>query len=401
MQIYLVGGAVRDRLLGRPIEDRDWVVVGAEPEQLTAQGFKPVGRDFPVFLHPNTGEEYALARTERKSGQGYRGFQISTNAQVTLEEDLRRRDFTINAIAWDERTGHYIDPYHGMVDLQQRQLRHISPAFSEDPLRVLRAARLMAKLASDGFKIAPETQRLMRKMVHSGELTTLVPERVWQELRRALVAERPSAFLQTLRTIGALAVVLPEINALYDVRITQSSTPHDNLGHRQERICDRLVTIAPNTAILGFVALTFPLNQIAGQMSPTQLEQDPITTVCQRLKVPTDFRQLAKLASREYQHFMRADQLSADSILDLLERCDAFRHPERIRLFTLLSQACNAVDNPSSQTSQPSDFLCLLLRAAQAVTAKHVDLTGLSGRQIQATIRLARIQAIARALAKD
>ncbi|MET0655846.1 MAG: multifunctional CCA tRNA nucleotidyl transferase/2'3'-cyclic phosphodiesterase/2'nucleotidase/phosphatase, partial [Pseudoxanthomonas sp.] len=216
MKIYLVGGAVRDRLLGLEPGDRDHVVVGTTPEQMLAQGFKPVGRDFPVFLHPRTGEEYALARTERKSGRGYRGFVVDTDPSVTLEEDLSRRDFTVNAIAQDE-AGQLIDPLGGVRDLEARVLRHAGAAFAEDPLRVLRAARFMARFASLGFNIAPETMALMREMASTGELAELVPERMWQELSRALRSRTPSAFLRTLRECGALAEVLPEIDALYGV----------------------------------------------------------------------------------------------------------------------------------------------------------------------------------------
>jgi len=246
MQTYLVGGAVRDRLLGLPPGDRDFVVVGETPEAMHARGFKTVGRDFPVFLHPKTGEEYALARTERKSGRGHRGFVVDAHPDVTLEQDLERRDFTINAIA-EAEDGTLVDPYGGERDLKARVLRHVGPAFSEDPLRVLRAARFMARFASMGFQVAPDTMALMRSMVESGELAELVPERVWQELVRALASAKPSAFLQTLRACGALAVVLPEVDALYGVPQRAEYHPEVDTGVHIELVCDMAARLAPAT----------------------------------------------------------------------------------------------------------------------------------------------------------
>ncbi|HLM53724.1 MAG TPA: multifunctional CCA tRNA nucleotidyl transferase/2'3'-cyclic phosphodiesterase/2'nucleotidase/phosphatase, partial [Pseudoxanthomonas sp.] len=247
MDIYLVGGAVRDRLLGLPPGDRDWVVVGATPQRMLDRGFKPVGRDFPVFLHPRTGEEYALARTERKSGRGYRGFVVDSDPSVTLEDDLQRRDFTVNAMA-EDADGRLVDPYGGARDIAARVLRHVGPAFVEDPLRVLRAARFMARFAALGFTVAAETLALMREIARSGELDALVPERVWQELRRALASPTPSAFLRTLRDAGALAAVLPEVDALYGVPQRAEFHPEVDTGLHQELVCDMAATLAPGDA---------------------------------------------------------------------------------------------------------------------------------------------------------
>ncbi|MGH8078476.1 MAG: multifunctional CCA addition/repair protein, partial [Lysobacter sp.] len=260
MKTYLVGGAVRDRLLGLPPGDRDHVVVGETQAAMEAAGFKPVGRDFPVFLHPKSGEEYALARTERKSGRGYRGFVVDADPSVTLAEDLGRRDFTVNAIA-EAEDGTLVDPHGGARDLEARVLRHVGDAFLEDPLRVLRAARFMARFASLGFSIAPETMALMRRIVASGELADLVSERVWQELRRAIASDRPSAFLRTLHDCGALAVVLPELDALYGVPQRAEYHPEVDTGVHIEMVCDMAARLAPGDDLIGFAALTHDLGK--------------------------------------------------------------------------------------------------------------------------------------------
>ncbi len=259
MKIYLVGGAVRDALLGLPPGDRDWVVVGSTQAEMEAQGFKAVGRDFPVFLHPRSGEEYALARTERKSGRGYRGFVVDADPSVTLEEDLQRRDFTINAIARDQDSGELVDPWGGVRDIQQRVLRHVGPAFVEDPLRVLRAARFLARFAPLGFTLAPETAALMRQIAESGELEALVPERIWQETRKALTCRQPSTFLRSLHDTGALAVILPELDALYGVPQRAEFHPEIDTGIHQEMVSDMAAQLAPGDDLIGFAALTHDL----------------------------------------------------------------------------------------------------------------------------------------------
>src|SRR5690554_2562876 len=260
MRTYLVGGAVRDRLLGLPPGDRDFVVVGETPESMAAAGFRPVGRDFPVFLHPDTGEEHALARTERKSAPGYRGFVVHADPSVTLEQDLERRDFTINAIA-EDAGGSLVDPFGGVGDIEARVLRHVGPAFVEDPLRVLRAARFMARFAPLGFRVAPETMALMREVSAGGELDALVPERTWQELCKALRAPRPSAFLRTLRDADALRAVLPEVDALYGIPQRAEYHPEVDTGIHQEMVSDMAAKLAPGDHVAGFAALAHDLGK--------------------------------------------------------------------------------------------------------------------------------------------
>ncbi|MGA9423396.1 MAG: multifunctional CCA addition/repair protein, partial [Rhodanobacteraceae bacterium] len=260
MRIYLVGGAVRDRLLGRSVSDRDYVVVGATPQDMLHLGYRPIGKDFPVFLHPDTQEEYALARTERKSGRGYHGFVFRTDPTVTLEQDLTRRDLTINAMA-EDADGGLIDPFGGARDLEKRVLRHVAPAFAEDPVRVLRVARFAARYAPLGFRVADETLALMRKMVADGEIDHLVAERVWAETRRALSEPRPSAFLQTLRACGALAVLFPEVDALYGVPQSQKHHPEVDTGVHLELVLDMAARIAPGDDLVGFCALTHDLGK--------------------------------------------------------------------------------------------------------------------------------------------
>ncbi|HET6782275.1 MAG TPA: multifunctional CCA addition/repair protein, partial [Pseudoxanthomonas sp.] len=345
MKTYLVGGAIRDKLLGLEPGDRDHVVVGGTPEQMLAQGFKPVGRDFPVFLHPRTGEEYALARTERKSGRGYRGFVVDSDPSVTLEEDLARRDFTVNAIAQDEE-GKLSDPLGGVRDLEARVLRHAGPAFVEDPLRVLRAARFMARFADLGFTVAPETMALMREMAAGGELAELVPERVWQELSRALRSATPSAFLRTLRDCGALAQVLPEVDALYGVPQRAEFHPEVDTGLHQEMVSDMAARLAPGDDVIGFAALTHDLGKALtpAEMLPKHIGHEhagvaPLKALCERLKAPAAHRELAIMACREHLNVHRLNELRDATVLELLARCDAFRKPERIAQLALVCEA--------------------------------------------------------------
>ncbi|MET1162928.1 MAG: multifunctional CCA addition/repair protein [Pseudoxanthomonas sp.] len=404
MKIYLVGGAVRDRLLGLEPGDRDHVVVGATPEQMLAQGFKPVGRDFPVFLHPRTGEEYALARTERKSGRGYRGFVVDTDPSVTLEEDLSRRDFTVNAIAQDE-AGQLIDPLGGVRDLEARVLRHAGAAFAEDPLRVLRAARFMARFASLGFNIAPETMALMREMASTGELAELVPERVWQELSRALRSPTPSAFLRTLRECGALAEVLPEIDALYGVPQRAEFHPEVDTGVHQEMVSDMAAKLAPGEDVIGFAALTHdlgkaltPADVLPKHIGHEQTGVAPLKALCERLKVPAAHRELAILACREHLNVHRLAELRDATVHELLARCDAFRKPERIAQLALVCEA----DKRGRLGSEDADYpqgreLLRLHAAAMAVTARDIDDETINGPAMGEALRKARIAAIAKA----
>ncbi len=326
VRTYLVGGAVRDALLGLPPGDRDFVVVGATVEDMLAAGFRQVGRDFPVFLHPDSGEEYALARTERKSGRGYTGFVVHADPSVTLEDDLRRRDFTINAIARAE-DGRLVDPFGGVRDLEARVLRHVGPAFVEDPLRVLRAARFMARLAPLGFRLAAETLDLMRRMAASGELAALVPERVWQELAKALRSASPAAFLRTLRAAGALRAVLPEVDALYGVPQRAEYHPEIDTGLHQELVCDMAAHLAPGDDLVGFAALCHDLGKALtpADVLPRHVMHEvrgvePALALSQRLKVPGEHRDLAVLCCREHLNVHRLRELKPATVHDLIAR---------------------------------------------------------------------------------
>ncbi len=401
MKTYLVGGAIRDRLLGLEPGDRDHVVVGSTQEEMLAQGFKPVGRDFPVFLHPRTGEEYALARTERKSGRGYRGFVVDADPSVTLEDDLARRDFTINAIAEDE-DGNLSDPLGGVRDIEARLLRHAGPAFVEDPLRVLRAARFMARFADLGFKIAPETLALMQGMSKGGELGELVPERVWQELVRALRSSTPSAFLRTLRDCGALGQILPEIDALYGVPQRAEFHPEIDTGLHQELVSDMAARLALGDDVIGFAALTHDLGKA---LTPTEALPKhighehaglaPLKALCERLKVPAAHRELAIMACREHLNVHRLDELRDATVLELLIRCDAFRKPERIAQLARVCEADKRGRLGSSEHDYPQGReLQRLHAAAGAVNARDLAEGTPAGPEIGLALKKARLLAI-------
>jgi tRNA nucleotidyltransferase (CCA-adding enzyme) len=406
MKTYLVGGAVRDRLLGLPPGDRDWVIVGETQASMEAAGFRAVGLDFPVFLHPQTGEEYALARTERKSGRGYRGFVVDADPSVTLEQDLQRRDFTINAIAQDE-DGQLVDPYGGARDIQARVLRHVGPAFAEDPLRVLRAGRFMARFAPLGFTVAPETMALMRAMVESGELSALVPERVWKELRRAITSPAPSAFLRTLHDAGALAVVLPEVESLYGVPQRAEFHPEVDTGVHVELVCDMAAQLAPGDELIGFAALTHdlgkaltPADELPRHVGHEHAGVKPLKALCERLKVPTEHRQLAEAVCREHLNVHRFDELKAKTVYELISRCDGFRKPARI---AQMAVACEA-DKRGRTGHEDDDYpqgraLREAHAAAMAVRSDQVA-SGLSGPAVGEAMQKARIEAIAAATGK-
>jgi len=401
MKTYLVGGAVRDRLLGIEAGDRDHVVVGATPAQMLALGYKQVGQDFPVFLHPDSGEEYALARTERKRGRGYRGFEVDADPSVTLEEDLQRRDFTINAIAEDE-DGRVVDPHGGAKDLEARVLRHVGPAFIEDPLRVLRAARFMARFAPLGFTVAPETMALMREMAASGELDTLVPERLWQELRRALACARPSAFLRTLHEAGALTSVLPEVDALYGVPQRAEYHPEVDTGVHQQMVSDMAARLAPGDDLIGFAALCHdlgkaltPEEELPRHVMHEQRGVAPVLALCARLKVPLEHRDLAVIACREHLNVHRLDELRDATVFELLSRCDAFRRPERIAKLALVCEADKRGRLGSEDTDYPQGPVLMRLHAAaMAINARELAASGLSGPEIGEALKRARITAI-------
>lgn len=336
MKTYIVGGAVRDRLLGLPVQDKDYVVVGATPEVMLAQGYTPVGKDFPVFLHPKTREEYALARTERKTAPGYRGFVFHTDAGVTLEQDLIRRDLTINAMAEDE-DGVVIDPFHGQADLQARIFRHVSPAFSEDPVRILRVARFAARFSTppDAFSLAPETLALMQQMVQAGEVDALVPERVWQELARGLMEAKPSRMFEVLRACGALQRLLPELDALWGVPQPEKYHPEIDTGVHIMLVVD--VAAARDYSLpIRFAALLHdlgkgvtPPDQWPRHHGHEQLGLGLVDAVCQRLKVPAECRDLAIMTARDHGHVGRALEMRPATLLALFERNDAFRKPQR------------------------------------------------------------------------
>lgn len=342
MKCYVVGGAVRDALLGRPVHDRDWVVVGSSPQAMLDAGFVAVGKDFPVFLHPQTHEEYALARTERKTAPGYHGFAVHAAPDVTLEQDLQRRDLTINAMAQDA-DGQVIDPYGGQADLQQRVLRHVGEAFAEDPVRILRLARFAARLTD--FSVAPETLHLMQQMVASGEVDALVPERVWQELARGLMEARPSRMLQVLRDCGALARLLPELDALWGVPQPPQHHPEIDCGVHTLMVVDMAARLQAPLPVR-FAALCHDLGKgrtppeewprhIAHEARSERLSRQ----VAQRLKTPTECSELAVMVAREHTNIHRATELNAAALLRLIERCDAFRRRERFEQALLACEA--------------------------------------------------------------
>lgn len=342
MQVYLVGGAVRDSLLGHPYQEKDYVVVGATPEHMLAQGFQPVGKDFPVFLHPKTKEEYALARTERKSGKGYHGFQFFTDTTVSLEEDLIRRDLTINAIAMDQ-DGRIYDPYGGQTDLENKTLRHVSEAFAEDPLRVLRVARFAARYSSYGFHIAPETLQLMQTMAESGELDALTPERVWKETSRALLEDHADIYFQTLRDCGALRHLFPEIDALFGVPQRPEYHPEVDCGIHTlmslQQACKSNYSLDVRFAVLVHdlgKALT-PVNELPRHIMHEERGVKPVTELCERLKVPTQTRQLALSVCKEHLKCHQIMSLKPGTVWRLLQRLDVLRRPERVEAFV---QAC-------------------------------------------------------------
>ena len=400
MEVYLVGGAVRDRLLGRPVNERDWVVVGARPEDLELQGYRPVGREFPVFLHPETREEYALARLERKVAPGYRGFATEFSPTVTLEEDLRRRDLTINAMA-ENVVGEIIDPYGGRRDLEARLLRHVSAAFVEDPVRVLRVARFAARYAALGFRVAEETLALMRRMSESGELDALVPERVWQETERALGESRPEVYFETLRACGALAVIFPEVAALYGVPQPQKWHPEIDTG-AHVMLALRWAADAALSSAVRFAVLTHDLGKAltAPERWPSHHGHEEagvalVEALCARLKIPNAYRELAVLAARFHAQVHRAESLRPGTVLKLLEATDALRRPER---FEELLRACEADARGRAglegRRYPQSEYLRRARSAAAAVALSSEERRGLTGQAIGEMIHARRLEAV-------
>jgi tRNA nucleotidyltransferase (CCA-adding enzyme) len=344
MEIYLVGGAVRDELLGYPYQEKDWVVVGATPDEMLAAGYRQVGRDFPVFLHPETGEEYALARTERKTSPGYKGFDVHATPDVSLEEDLLRRDLTINALAKNE-SANIIDPFNGLGDLNDRVLRHVSPAFSEDPVRILRVARFAARYDHLGFIVADETMQLMKTMVDNGEVDALVPERVWQEMQKALTERMPSRFIEVLRECGALKRILPELDILFGVPQPEEHHPEIDTGIHTLLVLQQACKLSDD-ADVRFAALMHDLGKGTTPASewPQHIEHEArgakiVLEVCKRLRIPNEYRDLAERTARYHLHYHRALELKPSTVVKTLEQLDAFRKPERFEKFLLASEA--------------------------------------------------------------
>ena len=407
MKVYLVGGAVRDELLGRPAGDRDWVVVGATPIEMLDAGFVPVGRDFPVFLHPRTHEEYALARTERKTAPGYHGFAFHAAPEVTLEDDLARRDLTINAMAREE-DGALVDPHGGQRDLAGRVLRHVSPAFAEDPVRILRLARFAARFHD--FSIAPQTMQLMREMVGAGEVDALVAERVWQELSRGLMEARPSRMFEVLRECGALARLLPEVDRLWGVPQRPEYHPEVDTGVHLMMVLDMSARLGGSLPVR-FACLghdlgkgTTPADVLPRHIGHEVRSEKLVRALCDRWKVPTECRELAEVVAREHGNVHRSAELNAAAVLRLLERCDALRRAERFEE-ALLACECDArgragkEDEPYPQRPRLAAALRAALSVDTAPVAEAAAARGLAGPAIGEAVREARVRAVADALA--
>lgn len=405
MNVYLVGGAVRDQLLGYPIKERDWVVVGATPQQLQAAGYQQVGRDFPVFIHPETKEEYALARTERKSAQGYYGFECYFDKTVTLEEDLRRRDLTINAMAMDAQ-GQIIDPYQGERDLQAKILRHVSPAFAEDPVRVLRVARFAARYYHLGFRLADETRALMYTMVTRGELTHLVAERVWQEWQRSLVERNPEVFISTLRECGALHVIVPELEALFGVPNPKQYHLEVDSGIHSLLTLQAAVELTPDP-VVRFAALVHDLGKAVTPMSqwPSHHGHELtgisiISSMCERLRIPVDYRQLALMACQFHLTIHRLFELRANTMVKLLEQVDAFRRPQGFERLLLICEADAQGCGQTIDYQQALDWRSLYLECAKILTKPLIE-AGYQGIAIKERLHQQRVACVSRILESD
>jgi len=398
VKVYTVGGAVRDELLGLPVKDHDHVVVGSTPAEMEAAGYKPVGKDFPVFLHPKTHEEYALARTERKTGPGYKGFQVHAEPGVTLEEDLARRDLTINAIAKDEN-GNLVDPYHGVADIQARVLRHVSPAFSEDPVRILRAARFAARFTE--FTIAPETYELMRQMVKAGEVDALVPERVWQELAKGLMEAKPSRMFEVLRECGALARIMPEVDRLWGVPQPALHHPEIDTGVHVMMVIDYAAS-QNHSLPIRFAALTHDLGKgttpadiLPRHIGHEERSVDLLKDVCKRLRVPNDCKELAHIVAKFHGKVHRVEEMRPDTVMRLLQDTDAIRQPERFKEFLLACESdAKGRTGFESKPYPQADYLMTALRAALDVDAGAVAKQYSEPEKIKSAVYDARLQAI-------
>ena len=408
MQIYLVGGAVRDKLLGRPIKDQDWVVVGSTPEIMLAQGYQSVGADFPVFLHPKTKEEYALARIERKVGAGYTGFSCDASSDVSLKEDLLRRDLTINAMAMDDQ-GNIIDPYNGQQDLDNRLLRHVSDAFIEDPLRVLRVARFAARYHSLGFRIAPETLVLMQTIVANDELTSLSAERVWQETARSLMETHPEVYFENLRACGALAMWFPELDILWGIPNPPKWHPEIDTGihtmmvlQQAVKLSDKQINKQSNKLRVRFAALVHdlgkgltPSEKWPSHQGHEKLGLEAINTLCDRLKAPNDCRELGLMVSEYHTYVHHAFELKASTVLGMLNRCDVWRKPQRFADFLLTCKA-DARGRTTFEDSEykNAEYIWQAYEAAAKVDIKAIVAKGYQGKAIKEQTEQQRISVI-------
>jgi len=401
METYLVGGAVRDQLLGKNVQDRDWLVIGSTPEEMISLGYVRVGKDFPVFLHPETKEEYALARTERKSGKGYTGFEVDAGPEVTIEEDLARRDLTVNAIAMNNN-GEIIDPYHGVQDLTQRVLRHVTDAFSEDPLRVLRVARFKARFHSLGFRIAPDTLKLMSEIANSGELTELADERVWVEIKKSLMEEAPAEFFVVLKECGALKILLPEVDNLFGVEQREEYHPEIDTGVHTMMVLEQAAKMKADAEVR-FSALVHDLGKAdtPPEILPRHIGHEHksvkrVNQVCRRLKVPKNYQDLAVLVAKYHTQCHQAFSLKASTVLKLLESVDAFRRPERLVQFL---QACkaDALGRKGFENNEypQSEYLLKAFNVSNAISAKPIIESGTTGPEVGIALKRKRTQAIA------
>ena len=401
MKTYLVGGAVRDELLSYPYHEKDWVVVGATADEMTTAGYQQVGKDFPVFLHPDTKEEYALARTERKTAAGYRGFNVHASPDVTLEEDLIRRDLTINAIAKDEN-GTITDPYNGVKDINDKVLRHVSTAFSEDPVRILRVARFLARYAHLGFTVAEDTMTLMKNMVNAGEVDALVPERVWQEMQKALSERTPVAFITTLRDCGALQIILPELDCLFGVPQPEEHHPEIDTGIHTLMVLEQACLLSDDSDVR-FAALMHDLGKGTTPKTewPRHIEHeargaDIVKQVCQRLRIPNEFRDLAERTARFHLHYHRALELKPATVVKTLEQLDAYRKPERFEKFLLASEA-DARGRPGFEDKEypQGNFFRQALTCSKDINIQELRAQGYENLKLANKIRDARIDAVA------
>ena len=400
MEIYLVGGYVRDQLLGLETKDRDWVVVGSTPEEMIKLNYRQVGKDFPVFLHPTTNEEYALARTERKTAPGYSGFSFHAAADVTLEEDLIRRDLTINAIALSN-DNQLIDPFNGQADLKAKLLRHVSPAFVEDPVRILRVARFAARFADLGFTIAKETQQLMSEMVNNGEVDSLVPERVWQETRRALTEKSPARYFEVLRDCGALSKLFPEIDRLWGVPQPEKHHPEIDTGIHTMMVLTQAAKLSDDPKVR-FAALVHDLGKgtTPKYQWPKHIDHESrgvplVEALCDRYRIPNDYRELAIIVTKYHLHYHRAAELRDNTFLKTLESLDAFRRPDRFELFLLACEADSRgrTGYEEQHFDQPEIYRAVF-NAAKTLNAKELVAQGFKGKEIKEELAKKRIQAI-------